>query len=79
VTAGGNWVDVGAPFLDRHRVLPLPGFGPASPGSVAGVVGGAAAAALVLHGIGMAATGRTKGGADYEPMKESEAKKGGGK
>jgi len=50
------------------------------PSTAAVVVGAAAAAALVAHGIGMKAAGRMDGeGAPYEEMKECERKKGGGK
>jgi len=73
--AGGNWVDVGTPFLNRHRDLPLGGLGNTAPGTIAGVVGGVAGAALVAHGLGMKATGRMDGGADYEPMRAHDAKK----
>ena len=77
-----NWVDVGAPFLNRHRDLPLPNVGNTQPGTIAGIVGGVAAAALVAHGLGMKATGRMDGGAPYEEMKAHDRKrmkKGGGK
>lgn len=77
-----DWVDVGAPFLNRHRDLPLPNVGNTQPGTIAGIVGGVAAAALVAHGLGMKATGRMDGGAPYEEMKEYDRKrmkKGGGK
>jgi len=76
-----NWVDVGAPFLNRHRDLPLPNVGNTQPSTIAAVVAGVAAAGLAIHGIGMKATGRTSGGAPYEEMKECDAKrtkKGGG-
>ncbi len=77
-----DWVDVGAPFLNRHRDLPLPSIGNTNPGVIAGVVAGVAAAGLAVHGLGMKATGRTTGGAPYEEMKEHDKKrmkKGGGK
>jgi hydrogenase small subunit len=76
-----NWVDVGAPFLDRHRDLPLPTVGNTQPGVIAGVVAGAAALGLGIHAIGMKATGRMDGGAPYEDMKAHDRKrmkKGGG-
>jgi len=80
---GGNWVDVGAPFLNRFRDLPLGGsVGNVQPATVAEIAGGVVAAGLIIHGAGMAATGRTKGGAPYEEMKEYDRKhtqKGGGK
>ncbi len=81
--AGGNWVDVGSPFLNRFRDLPIGGsVGYVQPTTPALIAGGVVAAGLVAHGIGMAATGRTKGGAAYEEMKEYDKKKstkGGGK
>jgi hydrogenase small subunit len=78
---GGNWVDVGAPFLNRSRDIPL-GGGSVQPTTVAAVAGGVVAAGLIVHGAGMVAAGRTKGGAAYEEMKEHDRKnqaKGGGK
>lgn len=78
LSAGGNWVDVGAPFLNRHRDIRI-GDWVTQPTVVGAAAGAAAVAALAVHGIGMKATGRMDGGADYEPMKEHEAKKGGGK
>jgi len=78
-TPGGNWVDTNAPFLKRHRDLRI-GDMSFQPSTAAVVVGAAAAAALVAHGIGMKAAGRMDGeGAPYEEMKECERKKGGGK
>lgn len=75
---GMNWVDVGTPFLNRHRDLPIAGV-PLQPTTIGAGVGAVAAAALVVHGIGMKATGRMDGGADYEDMKAHDRKKGGGK
>ncbi|MBI5231816.1 MAG: hypothetical protein HY876_06595, partial [Coriobacteriales bacterium] len=46
-----------------------------SPTVVAGATAGVVGAALVVHGIGMAAAGRTKGGAPTEEMKEYDRKK----
>ncbi|MDZ4177807.1 MAG: hydrogenase small subunit [Coriobacteriia bacterium] len=77
-TPGGNWVDTGAPFLNRHRDIRI-GDMITQPTIVSAAVGAAAAAALVVHGIGMKATGRMDGGAPYEDMKEHDRKKGGGK
>ncbi len=74
--AGLNWVDVGAPFLNRFRDLPLGGsIGNVQPTTIAGIAGGVVAAGLIVHGIGMAATGRTKGGAPYEEMKAYDSKR----
>jgi hydrogenase small subunit len=81
--AGGNWVDVGAPFLNRMRDLPFGGsIGRVQPATVGAIAGGVVAAGLIAHGAGMVAAGRTKGGAAYEEMKEHDRKakaKGGGK
>ncbi len=82
--AGGTWVDVGAPFLNRFRDLQFGGADAnqnVQPTVIAEIAGGVVAAGLVVHGIGMAATGRTKGGAPYEEMKAYDKKhsKGGGK
>lgn len=76
--AGGNWVDVGAPFLNRHADIHV-GDWVTQPTVVGAVAGAAAVAALTVHGIGMKAAGRMDGGAPYEEMKERDAKKGGGK
>jgi len=79
--AGGNWVDVGAPFLNRSRDIPVAGMS-VQPTTVAAVAGGVVAAGLLAHGAGMVAAGRTKGGAPYEEMKAYDRKakaKGGGK
>ncbi len=77
--AGGNWVDVNAPFLKRHRDLKI-GDMRIQPSTAGVIVGAAAAAALVAHGLGMKAAGRMDGeGAPYEEMKECDRKKGGGK
>ncbi len=76
--AGGNWVDVGVPFLNRHRDI-LIGETITQPTIVGAAVGAAAVAALAVHGLGMKATGRMDGGAPYEEAKEHDRKKGGGK
>ncbi|PKQ29736.1 MAG: hydrogenase [Actinobacteria bacterium HGW-Actinobacteria-10] len=75
---GGNWVDVGAPFLNRHKDIRI-GDMITQPPVVGGIVGAAALGALTLHGIGMKAAGRMDGGAPYEDAKEHDRKKGGGK
>ncbi len=77
-----DWVDVGAPFLNRHRDLPLPNIGNTQPRTISSVVAGIAAAGIAAHGIGMKAAGRMDRGAPYEDMKERDRKrmkKGGGK
>ncbi len=76
--AGGNWVDVGAPFLNRHRDIRI-GDWVTQPTVVAGAVGAVAVGALAIHGVGMKAAGRMDGGAPYEDAKEHDRKKGGGK
>ncbi|MDZ4064696.1 MAG: hydrogenase small subunit, partial [Coriobacteriia bacterium] len=75
---GMNWVDVGTPFLNRHPDIPVGGV-TLQPTVIGAGVGAAAAAALIVHGIGMKAAGRMDGGTDYEEMKEYDRKKGGGK
>jgi len=75
---GGNWVDVGAPFLNRHKDIRI-GDMLTQPPVVGAAVGAAAVAALAVHGIGMKAAGRMDGGAPFEEMKEHDRKKGGGK
>ncbi len=75
-----NWFDMNAPFTARLKNLRLGDtvFQPTTAGLIAtGVV----AAALVVHGFGMKATGRTSGGAPFEEMREYDAKqlKKGGK
>ncbi|MHB9003408.1 MAG: hydrogenase small subunit [Coriobacteriia bacterium] len=78
LNAGGNWVDVGTPFLNRHKDIRI-GDMITQPPVVGAVVGAAALGALVVHGIGMKAAGRMDGGAPYEDAKEHDRKKGGGK
>ena len=76
--AGGNWVDVGAPFLNRHRDIRIGGM-VVQPTVVGAAVGAVAVGALAVHGLGMKAAGRMDGGAPYEDEKEHDRKKGGGK
>ena len=77
--AGGNWVDQDSPFFNRLRDLPLGGsIGYVQPASIAAIAGGVVAAGIGVHAIGMAATGRTKGGADYETEKAYDRKHGKG-
>lgn len=75
---GGNWVDVGTPFLNRHRDLPI-GDATWQPTTIGAAVGAVAGGALIAHGLGMKAAGRMDGGAAYEDAKEHDRKKGGGK
>ena len=62
---GQNWVEVNTPFLKRHRSLHI-GDWDVQPTTIAVGVTGLLAAALVVHGFGMKATGRMDGGADFE-------------
>lgn len=77
-----NWVDQNAPFLGRMRKVGI-GAGPQEGGFAPGVVGAAAGgvvvAALGVHAIGMAATGRLGNMPGEEEMKEHDRKKGGDK
>ena len=62
-TAGGkgNWVDADAPFFSRLADVRLPGIGGVQPSTIGAVVGGVAAAGLVVHGVVSASKGRVKG------------------
>ncbi len=80
---GLNWVDNNAPFFKRLSSMQMGGtIGNIQPSTVGAVVGGVAAAALVAHGLGMKAAGRT---GDGPPMEQAKAydrkrmKKGGDK
>lgn len=70
--AGGNWVDVDAPFFGR-----TPSVAGIRPETIGTVLGGAAAVGLAAHGIASAATGRLKG-APVEKEKAYDAKQKGG-
>ena len=70
-----NWVDVSSPFLGRLKTLKL-GDIKFQPTPVALGVTGIIAAALIIHGVGMKATGRTKGGAPFEEAREYDIKHG---
>lgn len=82
---GLNWVDNNTPFFKRLSSMQMGDtLGNVQPGSVAAVVGGVAAAALVAHGLGMKAAGRI--GPDGPPVETAKAydrkrmaKKGGDK
>ncbi|MDR1421288.1 MAG: hydrogenase small subunit [Coriobacteriales bacterium] len=63
--AGFNWVDLNTPFLKRFKNLRI-GDIVFQPATLAAAVGGIVVIALVAHGFGMKATGRTKGGAPFE-------------
>ncbi len=79
---GLNWVDNNSPFLKRMSDTRI-GDTFVQPGTIGAAVGAAAAAGLVLHGIGMKAAGRIGDGPPMEEMKAYDrkrlAKKGGDK
>mgnify|MGYP002544240448 CR=1 FL=1 len=66
---GDNWVEVNTPFYKRHRDLRI-GDWMVQPGTIALTLTGLVAAALVVHGFGMKATGRMDGGADFETIRK---------
>ena len=68
-----SWVDMNAPFLKRFRNINVFDF-VLSPVTVAVAVGGLVAGALAVHGFGMVLTGRTKGGAPFEPERAYDLK-----
>jgi hydrogenase small subunit len=68
--ANFNWVDNDAPFLSRQS-----GTLPVSPQTIGLVLGGAALAGLVVHGIAQTATGRMGKGAPLESADETPAAK----
>jgi hydrogenase small subunit len=73
----GNWVDAGTPFLGRAANVRLPGVGGVQPSTIGAVVGGVAAAGLVVHGVASVAKGRVKG-VPTESEKAYDMKKKGG-
>jgi hydrogenase small subunit len=70
---GDNWVEVNAPFNKRFRDLRIGGL-KFQPGPAAWLITGIVAAALVVHGFGMKATGRMDGGAPFEKIRKWDAK-----
>ncbi|MDR2036078.1 MAG: hydrogenase small subunit [Coriobacteriales bacterium] len=62
---GFNWVEMNAPF-QRHLRNVGPGGFTINPDIIALAVAGVVVAALAIHGFGMKASGRTKGGAPFE-------------
>ena len=66
---GDNWVEVNTLFYKRHRDLRI-GDWMVQPGTIALTLTGLVAAALVVHGFGMKATGRMDGGADFETIRK---------
>ncbi|MCL1846344.1 MAG: hydrogenase small subunit [Coriobacteriia bacterium] len=71
--SGRNWVDTNAPFLKRFRSITIADI-PFQPMVIGWGVTGVVAALIVIHGIGMKATGRTKGGADFEAERKWDKK-----
>ena len=73
-----NWVDEGAPFLNRFRQIGIGAGGQTggySPGNAALLAGGVVAGALVVHGLGMKAAGRIGEGPATEEMKDHDRKR----
>ncbi len=70
---GQNWVEVNTPFYKRHRDLRI-GDWMIQPGTIALGITGLLAAALVVHGFGMKASGRMDGGADFEKVRAWDKK-----
>ncbi len=70
---GHNWVETNTPFRARFRDLRI-GGATIQPEAIAWTVTGVLAAALVIHGFGMKKVGRTDGGADFEKVREWDAK-----
>jgi hydrogenase small subunit len=68
--ANFDWVDNDAPFLSRQA-----GTLPVSPQTIGLVLGGAALAGLVVHGIAQTATGRMGKGAPLESADDTPAAK----
>jgi hydrogenase small subunit len=70
-----SWVDQNAPFLDRMHNIPI-GTG-VQPAVIGAGAAGIVAAALVVHGIGMKAAGRTgRVGVPTEEIKEYDRRHG---
>ncbi|MGN0301309.1 MAG: hydrogenase small subunit [Anaerotardibacter sp.] len=70
---GHNWVETNTPFRARFRDLRI-GSLTVQPEAIAWTVTGLLVAALAIHGFGMKKTGRTDGGADFETVREWDAK-----
>jgi hydrogenase small subunit len=75
----GNWVDAGAPFLERLADVRLPGIGGVQPSTIGAAVGLVAGAGLIVHGVASAAKGRVKGvpTEDQKVFDKKQAAKGG--
>ena len=67
-----NWVEVNTPFYHRFRDFRVGPF-TLSPDAIAVVVTAAVGLALVVHGFGMKALGRTDGGAPFEKVRKWDA------
>lgn len=65
--------ETNTPFRARFRDLRIGGM-TIQPEAIAWTLTGVVAAALVIHGFGMKKTGRTSGGADFEKVREWDAK-----
>lgn len=70
---GHSWVEVNTPFASRFRNLNIGSF-KFQPEVAAVIATGVVGAALVVHGFGMKAAGRTKGGADFEKIRDWDKK-----
>lgn len=68
-----NWVQVNTPFFKRHRDLII-GSWRVQPSTIAYGLTGIVAAALVVHGFGMKASGRMKGKVKFEDVRAYDAK-----
>lgn len=74
-TTSYNWFDSNTPVLGRLKTVRL-GDLRMNVTPIALGITGIVAAALVVHGFGFKLTGRTDGGADFEPAKEWDIKHG---
>jgi len=70
---GFNWVEMNTPFLKHLRNINIGGLN-INPAFIAYGVAGVVVLALVIHGFGMKATGRTKGGAPFEVERKWDKK-----
>ena len=66
-------MQVNTPFYNRFRDLRIGDF-KFQPEPVAWILTGIVAAALVVHGFGMKASGRMDGGAPFEKIRKWDAK-----
>ncbi len=69
-----NWVENGAPFLQRSATIPVAGTN-VSPQTIGLTLGAVAVAGLAVHGIATMASGRMGHGAEQEPEDETPAAK----